>query len=159
VPIVQAFWQPRVRLRADQSDPDGACVAGTIMKGDVQVLNLHTLLANEVVSKSSSTMTHASLDVGVPLVASAGVSVPVQVSSESGSVDMTLVDNQHGARQITAGTATYTGTAWVAAYANRGLWDSSAESEAWVWDSKPGLEFEGFCQTPCAGRVTLHYGW
>lgn len=159
VPIVQAFWQPRVRLRVDQRNPVGGCVAGAYMKGDVQQLNLQTELKQELVSKSSSELTSASLTVGVPLIVTIGVTVPITVSNKSGSLDATLVDNQHASRSISSATATYCGSSWVGAYANRDIWDTSAESEAWVWDSKPGLELEGYCAQPCNGSVTVQYGW
>jgi len=157
-PRIAVDWMPRVRLRVHQSNPPGTAEAAVEMTGDVRELAFNIRIAGAFKADSEASVSEAG---GSIMLAGTGggLQIPVALHRSTAPREATLEDNQAAWAAITEATATFVGRTRVSASADASIWNWVGESEAWVWDSRPGLDLHGECPAPCAGFAYVVYGW
>lgn len=158
IPSMQLDWKPRFRVRVHQKDPPGYAVAGGLMDGHCSALGVGVRLAHTEAVRSDADVYR--IEVGATVMGVNGnVNVPFQLSTSTAPKEQTLQAYLSATAHISDATATYVGAVWMEAFADSDIFNWYAKSEAWVWDSMPGLDLHGECLNPCSGYAYGIYGW
>ena len=128
------------------------------MQGDVKELGVSFRIGAALVAHSQA---HAgTAGIGAVIAGFGGtIQFPIFIHETAAPKELTLATTVSTGRNITDATAAYVGSVWVQALADAGLTNWDAESEAWVWDARPGLDLHGQCMDPCSGYAYGVYGW
>ena len=153
--LMRVDMKPMFTARAEVDSPGNAAASG-MMESNCPVINQAKARIDGSVSSTGGTQN----SVWSMTVFGNGASISTSDSVGGGAVEKTFTTYTGDQKETTSATVNVLCSVDVSVTADsEGDWTDPAEVEAWVWDSKPGVDFHANCPTTCTGYVYWEYFW
>ena len=153
--LMRVDMKPMFTARAEVDSPGNAAASG-MMESNCPVINQAKARIDGSVSSTGGTQN----SVWSMTVFGNGASISTSDSVGGGAVEKTFTTYTGDQKETTSATVNVLCSVDVSVTADsEGDWTDPAEVEAWVWNSKPGVDFHANCPTTCTGYVYWEYFW